>query len=264
MPYVNAQTKELLDPEITAALATLFDKTTITKRNAKVYFFRLLVLIFEAAHRRIEIWNNATPRYRDHAALIGTDSCAYFELMRRWSERCELKLRFPNVKDFLAEAEAKVAQGHELLMIALAERIVMRITFSATSGLQKTIDKLIAEEKRAMPQQVEQLICDALRNFANTFSKEAAPLSVLMVGDLNYTISEIANTFEGYTGVRPQALLDAAVAAVLYAYGAHTGPYEDKAILKNGDTAGFLAFLDRHKNEIAANERQLDSNAKEV
>ena len=252
MPYVNAQTKELLDPEITAALATLFDKTTITKRNAKVYFFRLLVLIFEAAHRRIAIWNNATPRYRDHAATIGTDSCAYFELLRRWSERCELKLRFPNVSDFRAEAEAKIAAGHELLMIALAERIVMRIAFSATSGLQKTIDKLIAEEKREVPHWVEQLVRDALQNFANTFSKEAAPLSVLMVGDLNYTISEIANTFEGYTGVRPQALLDAAVAAVVYAYTVYTGPYEVEAIKKNGDTAGFLAFLERHKGETPA------------
>ena len=78
MPYVNEQTKELLDPEITAALATLFDKTTITKRNAKIYFFDLLVLLFEAAHKRIEIWNNATPRYRDHAAMIGTNPRAYF------------------------------------------------------------------------------------------------------------------------------------------------------------------------------------------
>lgn len=66
-----------------------------------------------------------------------------------------------------------------------------------------------------------------------------------LAGEVNYTISEVANGFGNEKRVDHQALFEMTIAAPYLCYEHWTGPYEDKAILKNGDTAGFLTFEEK-------------------
>ena len=62
------------------------------------------------------------------------------------------------------------------------------------------------------------------------------------VGEVNYTISEVANHLGNSKAATHQELLDIALAAANNIYFVHAGPYEDLAIAKNGDTQGFIHF----------------------
>jgi hypothetical protein len=64
------------------------------------------------------------------------------------------------------------------------------------------------------------------------------------VGEINYTISELANAFGNDDRATHQELLDMAIAAPYFLNVKYCGPYENEAINKNGDTAGFKKFFE--------------------
>ncbi len=66
------------------------------------------------------------------------------------------------------------------------------------------------------------------------------------VGEVNYTISEVANMLANTGRASHQDLVNMVFCAANYIYFTRTGPYEDAAIKKNGDTAGFQLFVEAH------------------
>jgi hypothetical protein len=64
------------------------------------------------------------------------------------------------------------------------------------------------------------------------------------VGEINYTISELANAFSNDHRATHQELLDMIIAVPYFLNEHYCGPYENEAISKNGDTAGFKKFFE--------------------
>jgi hypothetical protein len=95
---------------------------------------------------------------------------------------------------------------------------------------------------RNVAKYVDQEDCRTLRQVTEILVKGFSADIHVLVGEVNFTISEVANTLLKSGKSDPQDLLNMTLAASQYIYFTHAGPYEDIAINKNGDTEGFLTF----------------------
>lgn len=92
--------------------------------------------------------------------------------------------------------------------------------------------------KRQIKKTEENMMRFLIGNIVSVYNTDMNAL----VGDVNFTISEVANMLANAEKATHQDLLNMAFTAATHLYFTHAGAYEDKAILKNGDTAGFAKF----------------------
>ena len=209
MPYISNANRKPIDPEIGTFIKTLLIPTgIITRKNGKYFFFRFLTVFYEELRETIAGKTLAKEtRYKHYNALEGAFGCAGKELLDRWSGLITLK---PRLTDW-----------------ERMEEYAARYVTSKDVELLRMLSRLIVER------------------FMIAFCEEEDELSSHLdttVGEANYTISEIANAFVNERRASHQELLDMAIAAPWRCYERYARPYEDRVIVKNGDTAGFIRF----------------------
>jgi hypothetical protein len=211
MPYITSDNKKPIDPEIgTLVRKFLIESEIITRKNGKYFFFRLLTIFYDELRETLAIRTTGKKaRYQHYNELEGALGCAGKELFRRWSELLPLKVRILNWNHADEQADRYVSKENKEFLRFLSTLIIER--FAITS----------CESEDRLPQAMAQT-----------------------VGEINYTISEFANVFGNDKRATHQELLDMVIAVSYFLHEKYCGPYENEAINKNGDTAGFKKFFE--------------------
>jgi hypothetical protein len=211
MPYITADNKKLIDPEIGTLLRKfLIESNAITPKNGKYFFFRLLTIFYEELRGAIAIRTaGKKARYQHYNELEGAFGCAGKELFRRWSELTRLKVRIVDWNKMDTLARRHVSKKDAELLHLLSRLIIERFVLSS---------------------------CPSEDRLPNAMAQT--------VGEINYTISELANAFGNDKRATHQELLDMIIAVPYFLNEHYCGPYENEAISKNGDTAGFKKFFE--------------------
>jgi hypothetical protein len=211
MPYITADNKRPIDPEIgTLIRKFLVESDVITKKNGKYFFFRLLTTFYEELRSAIAIRTaDKKARYQHYNGLEGAFGCAGKELFRRWGELIQLKVRIVDWSKVDTLADSYVSQKDADLLRLLSHLIIERFVLSS---------------------------CPSEDRLPNVMAQT--------VGEINYTISELANAFGNDDRATHQELLDMVITVPYLLNKKYCGPYEDEAISKNGDTAGFQKFFE--------------------
>lgn len=209
MPYITTGNRRAINPNIDALIEKLlFESTDITRENGKYFFFRLLTVFYEELRNALAVRTaGKKARYQHYNELEGAFGCAVKELFRRWSELTKLKVRIVDWNRVNTLAERSVSKKDMELLRLLSQSIIEHFALSS---------------------------CPSEDRLPNTMAQT--------VGEINYTISELANAFGNNERATHQELLDMAIAAPYFLSAHYCGPYEDEAIIKNGDTAGFIMF----------------------
>jgi hypothetical protein len=211
MPYITADNKRPIDPEIgTLIRKFLVESGAITRRNGKYFFFRLLTIFYEELRGALAVrTTGGKARYQHYNELEGAFGCAGKELFRRWSGLIILKVRIVDWNKMDALARRYVNKKDAELLHLLSHLIIERFALSACP------------------------------------SEAHLPIAMAQtVGEINYAISELANAFGNNNRATHQELLDMIIAVPYFLNEHYCGPYEDVAIMKNGDTAGFKKFFE--------------------
>lgn len=213
MPYITTDNKKPIDPEIAKLVKSLFlESMVMTPANGKYFFFRLLTVFYEELRHMIAIRTAGNKaRYQHYNELDGAFGCAGKELFRRWGAARSLKMRIVDWNKLDARANHAVSQKNMELLREGVRSIIER--FALTSCPSE--DRLPA-------------------------------IMAQTVGEINYTISELANAFGNESRATHQELLNMVIAAPYFLNEQYCGPYENEAIGKNGDTAGFTKYFALH------------------
>lgn len=211
MPYITVDNKKPIDPEIkTLIKKLLIESMVLTRRNGKYVFFQLLTIFYEELRSAIAIrTTGGKARYQHYNELEGAFGCASKELFRRWSKLTRLKVRILDWNRVNTLAERSVSKKDAELLRLLSQHIIEHFALSS---------------------------CPSEDRLPNVMAET--------VGEINYTISELANAFGNNDKATHQELLDMAIAVPYLLNERYCGPYEDEAISKNGDTAGFKKFFE--------------------
>lgn len=127
--------------------------------------------------------------------------------------------------------------------------VPLRPKFNTGEALERVTKKFVKESD-------VELLRILVRNIVEHFGGAEKDGGVnVIVGELNFTISEIANMLANSEKVSHQELLNMAFAATNFLYLTYAGPYEDKAINKNGDTAGFRTFYEKKSSKLRTDAR---------
>lgn len=210
MPYITQSNKKPIDPEIAKLLKSIFSESIdMRATNGKYFFYRFLIIFYEELRREIAVRTEGKKaRYQHYNELDGAFGCAGKELLRRWSAARSLKTRIVDWNKLNTRANNAVSETHSTIL---------------RKGVRSIIER-----------------------FALTSCPSENQLPIMMaqtVGEMNYTISELANAFGNDNRATHQELLDMLIAAPYFLNEQYCGPYEDEAITKNGDTAGFTTFF---------------------
>ena len=205
MPYILPEEKKSLDPEISTVLRKLLVENALVTRKNGRYFFFAFLVYF-------------------------------YEILREAIARGE-RAGHASYHHYNALEGALGCAGKELYR-RWSELSPLKVRIINWRRFTKLVDRHVPESEW------KPLIALARMSAAKLDLNDTADTKKL-VGEINYTVSEIANTFGNSGKASRQDLLDATVAATWHLYLDYCGPYEDKAILKNGDTLGFLKFFEQ-------------------
>ena len=214
MPYLTAEGKKLIDPKIDAlmdyALGSDPTQAIVTRGNGVFFWYFFLTMLYEKLRASVVEADPANGmRYRHYNALHGAYACAIQELFLRWEEGYESNGFIP----------LAIHTPNKTTTIAYEVGIVVHLAPAV---------------RRAIEAHAMNLVKSFSADFLNS-----------TVGDINYTISEVANALGNMGIVSHQELLDAFATANQVLYESNAFPYEKTAVAKNGDTRGFIAFWNK-------------------
>lgn len=204
MPYITEDNKKVLAPDLNVLMGHLLRMIGDNHRTGKYFFFFFLTALYESVKGRIET-ESAEDTHLRYKHLCHLDGTYSCAWKELWDRWGELvPLRPPRLLD-------RKAMG----------------------SLERMTKRMVKEADR-------NYIRLLTRNLVGVFQFDLGA----MVGEINFSISEVGNLLGNAEKATHQDLLNMAANAPLYLYSTYARPYEDSAINKNGDTAGFKHFYE--------------------